>query len=173
MLEAAILLIFPPCMLYAAISDAVSMTISNWVSVILVVSFALIAPFTGMDWASYGWHFLAFATVLVVTFIMFAAGGVGGGDAKLMAATALWIGFNYNLLNYLVVSTFVGGLLAIVIVTYRKSPLANLTARTALLRHLSDSSAGIPYALALATGGLTAFAGSPLGAWALARISSH
>jgi prepilin peptidase CpaA len=173
MLEAAILLIFPLCMLYAAISDAVSMTIANGISVVLVVAFAVIAPLTGMDWATYGWHFLALAVVLAVTFLLFAIGGMGGGDAKLMAATALWIGFNYNLLNYFVISTFVGALLTIVIMTYRKSPLAALTGRNMFLRHLADPSAGIPYALALAVGGLTAFAGSPLALWAIERLPIH
>ena len=38
--------------------------------------------------------------VLVVTFMFFARGWIGGGDAKLAAATALWLGFD-QLLNYL------------------------------------------------------------------------
>ena len=44
---------------------------------------------------------------------MFAFGGMGGGDAKLMAATSLWIGFNLNLLGYLVISAAIGGVLTL------------------------------------------------------------
>lgn len=44
MLEALIFVVFPFCMLFAAISDMLSMTIANRVSVLLVVVFALVAP---------------------------------------------------------------------------------------------------------------------------------
>src|SRR5262245_62404327 len=111
-------------MVFAALSDMLSMTIANRVSIVLVVTFAAVAPLTGMDWATYGWHFAALGAVLAVTFAMFAVGGMGGGDAKLMAATALWMGFNFNLLGYLVTSAFLGGVLTLAILSYRKSPLA-------------------------------------------------
>ena len=130
MLEALIFVVFPFCMVFAAVSDMLSMTIANRVSVVLVAAFAIVAPLTGMDWASYGWHFAAAGMVLAVTFLMFAIGGMGGGDAKLMAATALWMGFNLNLLGYLVTSAFFGGLLTLAILSYRKSPLADMTGRT-------------------------------------------
>ena len=127
MLEALIFVVFPFCMVFAAVSDMLSMTIANRVSVVLVAAFAVVAPLTGMDWATYGWHFAAAGLVLVVTFLLFAIGGMGGGDAKLMAATALWMGFNLNLLGYLVTSAFIGGLLTLAILIYRKSPLADMT----------------------------------------------
>ncbi|TGT92468.1 peptidase, partial [bacterium M00.F.Ca.ET.155.01.1.1] len=88
MLEAVIFVVFPFCMLFAAISDVLSMTIANRVPVLLLATFALVAPLTGMDWATYGGHFAAGALVLAVTFGLFALGGMGGGDAKLLAATA-------------------------------------------------------------------------------------
>src|SRR5690606_17999339 len=122
MLEAAIFVIFPFCMAFAAISDTLSMTIANRVSVILVVAFAAIAPLTGMDWAAFGWHFAAGLCVLSVTFALFAVGGMGGGDAKLLAATAVWFGFSIPLVQYLVVTAFVGGVLTVAILAFRKSP---------------------------------------------------
>jgi prepilin peptidase CpaA len=102
MLESLIFVVFPFCMVYAALSDMVSMTIANRVSLILVAAFAIVAPLTGMDWASYGWHFAAGGLVLAVTFAMFAIGGMGGGDAKLLSATAVWMGFGTELIQYLV-----------------------------------------------------------------------
>ena len=105
MLEALIFVVFPFCMVFAAVSDMLSMTIANRVSLVLIVTFAVVAPLTGMDWATYGWHFAAAGLALSVTFAMFAIGGMGGGDAKLIAASSLWMGFNFNLLGYLVVST--------------------------------------------------------------------
>jgi prepilin peptidase CpaA len=173
MLEALIFVVFPFCMVFAAISDVLSMTIANRVSVILIATFAVVAPLTGMDWATYGWHFAAAAMVLAITFLMFAIGGMGGGDAKLMAATSLWMGFNLTLLGYLVTSAFLGGLLTLAILSYRKSPLADLTGRNIFLRHFADSSAGVPYGVALGVGGLLTYPDTPLAIWAIAHLSGH
>src|SRR5690606_40457516 len=99
MLEAAILVVFPFCMLFAAISDMVSMTIANRVSILLVAAFVVLAPLTGMQWQAIGLHLAAGAAVLAVTFSMFALGGMGGGDAKLLAATSVWMGFGILLIE--------------------------------------------------------------------------
>ena len=93
MLEALIFVVFPFCMVFAAVSDMLSMTIANRVSLVLIATFAVVAPLTGMDWATYGWHFAAAGLALSVTLAMFAIGGMGGGDAKLIAASSLWMGF--------------------------------------------------------------------------------
>ena len=172
MLEALISVVFPFCMLFAAISDTLSMTIANRVSVLLVTVFALVAPMTGMDWATYGWHFAAGFLVLAVTFGLFALGGMGGGDAKLLAATALWMGFNIHLLEYLVASTLIGGLLTLAILAYRKSPLAAFTGHNPFLRHFADEANGVPYGIALGIGGLIVYPDSPLMVWALARLAT-
>lgn len=172
MLEALIFVVFPFCMLFAAISDILSMTIANRVSVLLVIVFALVAPMTGMDWATYGWHFAAGFLVLAVTFGLFALGGMGGGDAKLLAATALWMGFNIHLLEYLVASTLIGGLLTLAILAYRKSPLAAFTGHNPFLRHFADEANGVPYGIALGIGGLIVYPDSPLMVWALARLAT-
>ena len=171
MLEALIFVVFPFCMLFAAISDMLSMTIANRVPVLLVAVFALVAPLTGMEWAAFGWHFAAGALVLAVTFGLFAMGGMGGGDAKLLAATAVWMGFNAHLVQYLVVSTFIGGLLTLAILLYRKSPLAAFTGRNPFLRHFADETTGVPYGIALGLGGLLTYPDSPLMVWALARLA--
>ncbi|QND58508.1 A24 family peptidase [Mesorhizobium huakuii] len=171
MLEALIFVVFPFCMLFAAISDMLSMTIANRVSVLLVVVFALVAPLTGMEWAAYGWHFAAGALVLTVTFGLFAMGGMGGGDAKLLAATAVWMGLNIHLVEYLVVSTMIGGLLTLAILLYRKSPLAAFTGRNPFLRHFADDTTGVPYGIALGLGGLLTYPDSPLMVWALAKLA--
>ncbi len=172
MLEALIFVVFPFCMVFAAVSDMLSMTIANRVAVVLVATFALAAPFTGMDWATYGWHFAAGGLVLGVTFGLFALGGMGGGDAKLMSATAVFFGFNIHLLEYLVVSAFLGGIITIAILNYRNSALAVFTSRNMFLRHFADHSVGVPYGIALGIGGLIAYPGSPLVVWALERLAS-
>ncbi|MCO5160857.1 MAG: prepilin peptidase [Mesorhizobium sp.] len=171
MLVAAIFIVFPFCMAYAAISDMLSMTIANRVSLLLVATFLVLAPLTGMDWYAYGWHLAAGAVVLAVTFTLFAMGGMGGGDAKLLAATALWMGFGQELLQYLVYSAALGGLLTMLILMYRRSPLSVFTGHNVFLRHLADRDVGVPYGIALGLGGIAAFPGSALAEWAIARAA--
>ena len=171
MLFAAIFVIFPFCMLFAAISDMLSMTIANRVSLILVVSFAVIAPLTGMDWATYGMHFAAGGLVLAVTFAIFAIGGMGGGDAKLLTGTAVWMGLGWNLLEYLVLGSVLGGLLTLLILRYRGSPVAIFTGGNMFLRHFADEKAGVPYGLALGVAGLLTFPQTALVQWALSSLA--
>ncbi len=173
MLEALIFVVFPFCMVFAAVSDTLSMTIVNRVPLVLLAAFAIAAPLTGMDWAAYGWHFAAGALVLMITFGMFALGGMGGGDAKLLTATAVWMGFNIHLVEYVLVSAVAGGALTLAILSFRGSVLATYTSRNFLLRNLADGDGGVPYGIALGIGGLIAFPSSPLMVWALAQLAAQ
>ena len=173
MLEALIFIVFPFCMLFSAISDMMSMTISNRVPVLLLVVFAIVAPLTGMAPVDIAWHFAAGLLVLTVTFGLFALGGMGGGDAKLLAASALWFGFNLQLLQYLVSSAFIGGVLTLMILSFRSSGINVLTSQNMFLRHFSDQKAGIPYGIALGIGGLMTYPDSPLMVWALAQLAGN
>lgn len=169
MLEAVIFVVFPFCMAFAAISDTLSMTIANRISAVLILTFAVVAPLTGMDWAAYGWHFAAAGAVLAATFCLFALGGMGGGDAKLLAATALWMGMNDSLIEYLVYTSLAGGALTVLILMYRNSPFAVLTGHNMFLRHFASDKSGVPYGIALGIGGMIAFSDSPLVQWALGK----
>src|SRR5207253_2130844 len=86
-----------------ASSDLLTMTISNRVSLILVAGFFALALVGGMSAAEVLAHAGAGMIVLVMAFVCFVRGWLGGGDAKLAAATALWLGFDY-LFDYLLKS---------------------------------------------------------------------
>jgi prepilin peptidase CpaA len=169
MVEAAIFVVFPFCMVFAAVSDMLSMTIANRVSIVLVATFAIVAPLTGMEWSAYGFHLAAGVAVLAVTFALFAIGGMGGGDAKLLAATSVWMGFGMPLVAYLVYASVFGGVLTALILTYRSSAFHTFFGRNLFLRQFADDRKGIPYGIALGIGGLLAFPDSPLMQWALAK----
>jgi prepilin peptidase CpaA len=173
MLVASIFVVFPFCMLFAAISDMLSMTIANRVPLLLVAVFAVVAPLTGMEWSVYGLHFAAGGIVLVATFTLFAMGGMGGGDAKLLAASALWMGLNVQLVEYLVFSAFLGGVLTLAILSYRNSAISVFTSRNMFMRNFSESAGGIPYGIALGIGGLIVYPKSPLMVWALAQLAAQ
>src|SRR3954464_2601211 len=93
--DAVRLLVFPALMAFAASSDLFTMTISNRVALALVGGFAAMALFSGMAPMDVLTHIGAAAAVLTVAFVFFARGWIGGGDAKLAAVTALWLGFDH------------------------------------------------------------------------------
>lgn len=141
--------VFPFAMAYAAASDLVSMTISNRLCLLLVGSFALCAALLGLSLPEIGWHLAAGGLVLVIAFGLFAAGWIGGGDAKLAAATALWFGFD-QLMPYLTIAGIFGGLLTMIILLLRSRPLPALVEKWPWLRRLHAANEGVPYGIALA-----------------------
>ncbi len=167
MLQAVIFVVFPFCMVYAAVSDLMSMQIANRVSLLLIVTFAIVAPLAGMDWATYGTHFAAAALVLAVTFGLFSIGAMGGGDAKLMTGVAIWAGLSLPLLQFLVISAVFGGLLTVFVLAYRRSPLSVYLGNIDFLFRIGDKDRGVPYAIALGAAGLMTFPAMPLAVWAL------
>ena len=171
MLEAVILVVFPFAMLHAAISDMLSMTILNRVSLLLVGTFAVVAPMTGMEFNQIMMHVAAFALVLTVCFCLFATGAMGGGDAKLLAATSLWFGMSMDLLVYLVVASFFGGILTLAILRFRGSPVAVFAGQFEFLRRIGDSKEKIPYGIALGIGGLAVFPDSWMAEWVIHRLA--
>src|SRR3982751_2041354 len=120
--DAIRLLVFPALMAFAASSDLFTMTISNRVTLALVGGFIAMAFISGMDPSDVLAHVGAAGTVLAVTFLFFARGWIGGGDAKLAAATALWFGFDY-LMNYLLYASLLGGALTLLLIQFRMIPL--------------------------------------------------
>lgn len=173
MIEAAILVVFPFAMVHAAISDMLSMTIINRVSLLLVGAFVLVAPATGMLWSDFSMHLAAFALLLGICFAFFAIGAMGGGDAKLIASTSLWFGLSFQLMEYLLLSSLLGGILTISILSYRRSPIAVYASQVGFLRRLADPKEKIPYGIALGIGGLLAFPDSALATWVIERLSGH
>ncbi|MDQ0472415.1 A24 family peptidase [Labrys wisconsinensis] len=153
MSQLLILLVFPALVVYAAVSDLLRMTIPNRVTVGLALAFFGVALVTGMAPAEIGWHLAAGALVLVAAFACFAFGWIGGGDAKMAAATALWFGFDHVLM-YLLIGSALGGLLTLGLLQMRALPLPRFAARHAWIARLHDTKTGVPYGIALAIAAL-------------------
>jgi prepilin peptidase CpaA len=155
-LDVARLLLFPALMAFAAASDLFTMTISNRVSVALAAGFLALALASGMSAPAILWHLCAGATVLTAAFACFAMGWVGGGDAKVAAAAALWFGFDH-LVNYLLYASLLGGALTLLLLQFRQWPLPYPLAGQAWLLKLHAKESGIPYGIALAIGALAVY----------------
>lgn len=147
------LLLFPALMAFAAASDLFTMTISNRVSLALVAGFLVLAVLGGMGIDDMLWHVAAGAAVLTAAFACFAMGWVGGGDAKVVAAAALWFGFSH-LMSYLVYASLFGGALTLLLLQFRQWPLPYPLSGQPWLSRLHAKETGIPYGIALAVSAL-------------------
>jgi prepilin peptidase CpaA len=154
------LLLFPAMMAFAASSDLLTMTISNRISLILVGGFFVLALTTGMSAADMLWHLGAASAVLLIAFGCFTMGWVGGGDAKLAAATALWFGFDH-LPTYLIYASLFGGALTLLLIQFRNLPLPPFLASQGWLARLHQKDEGVPYGIALAAAALCVYPDTP------------
>lgn len=161
MIAAAILVIFPLCMAVAAFCDLFTMTIPNRVSVILLASFLVVAPLAGLGLMEIGWHLLAGLAVFAVVFVLFALNTMGGGDAKVLTASAVWFGFNDSLIVYMGNVAVVGGALTIFILLIRSQRNLITAIGLPIPRPLLQEKK-IPYGIAIGIGGFIAYPSSPL-----------
>ena len=159
MLGKCILLLFPMLMAFAASSDLLTMRISNRVVLLLVAIFCAVAVGIDMPLHEFGLHVACATTVLAVAFVLFALGWIGGGDAKLAAATTFWLGFGVTL-PYLIDASLIGGLMTLGILLVRRWTLPGFLLRIGWVHHLHQPKTGIPYGIALAIAGLLTYSDS-------------
>jgi prepilin peptidase CpaA len=156
------LLIFPVLVIAAALRDATSYTIPNWISLALVAGFPLAALTLGLPWPALALNLGVGAAALVVGMGMFAAGWIGGGDAKLFAAAALWIGWPAAI-GYLAVIGVAGGALAVGLLGLRSAWVRPFVpAGPGWFARLAEPGENVPYGVAIAVGALAAFPASAL-----------
>ncbi len=151
--EFALLLTFPAMMALGGSFDLLTMTIPNRVSIALVAIFPAAAACAGLGGAAIAGHLAAGALMLAVGILMFARGWLGGGDAKLLAAASLWLGFEH-LAGYLLLVAVFGGVLALLLISYRRLAPPLWVCSQAWALRLHDSKVGIPYGIALAVAAL-------------------
>lgn len=154
--EWCVFLLFPLCLIFAGISDAISLTIPNKVSLILVAGFVCLAPFSGLSLEAIGVHVLVGFSVLVIGIAFFAMNWLGGGDVKLIAACALWFGAD-NLAPFLFAMAIYGGVLCLVMVEIQHSKFLLRFSKGAWLNHLISQKSMVPYGIAIGLAGLSVY----------------
>jgi prepilin peptidase CpaA len=151
--EFLVLAIFPALLVTAGAYDLASYTIPNRIQLGLLGAFAICALLAGWAPGVFGEHLLAGFIGFVAGFTLFALGYIGGGDAKLFACAALWLGF-HDLLEYAIVASLLGGGLTLGLLTMRRIPLPGALAQQGWIMRLHDEQSGVPYGVALAAGAL-------------------
>lgn len=160
-LALVMLVLFPAAMAFAAAFDLTTMTIPNRLNLAVLILFAVAAALLGLPPVEVGMRLLTGAVVLGGAFALFASGMIGGGDAKLAAATALWFGLD-GIVDYLALASILGGGLTLAILAARSYPLPPVAARVGWIARLHERDTGVPYGIALAAAALALFPGTPL-----------
>lgn len=156
-LQILLLMIFPALAIVGALKDLTSYTIPNWVSLALIGAFPVAALAVGAPLAQVGLCLAVGLAGLVMGMGMFAAGWIGGGDGKLFAACALWVGWPAAL-PFMLYTGLAGGALTFAILALRSGYLAPAVAGApAWLRKLGTTGGDLPYGVAIAVGALAAF----------------
>jgi prepilin peptidase CpaA len=156
MVATVALIMFPALMAFAGASDFFTMTISNSISLALLVGFLALALAVGLPAHAIVLHLSCGAGFLGLTFILFAFGWIGGGDAKLSAATAIWLGWG-NVVDYIGVASVIGGVLTLVFLQVRKWPMPDFLMTRDWFARLYEQGNGVPYGIALAAAGLIVY----------------
>jgi prepilin peptidase CpaA len=156
MIENAALFIFPALMAFAASSDLLTMTISNRISIALVVCFFALAAAVQMPLQDVLFSSGCGLLVLAIAFTLFCLGWIGGGDAKLAASTALWLGWGH-MLDYGLVASVFGGILTLALIQLRRWPLPRAMLRHGWVARLHAPDSGVPYGIALAAAGIVIY----------------
>ena len=167
------LYVFPLCMLAAAISDMRKFIIPNTVSIVLIGAFIASFAISGLGWDVLQNHLIAGFGMLIIGMILwfddypteYSVGGyLGGGDVKLLAAAAFWLGWPV-FGHALIYITLCGGLLAIGFLAARLFarlfPRLSLTFKP-LAKLAAEEKPPLPYGVAIAVGAVYVFPQSAL-----------
>jgi len=98
---------------YALVSDVRSLIIPNWISLALLVLFAVYAVIAPPS-TSIFWHAAVALAVLGGGFVLYLFGWMGAGDIKLLTAVSLWAG-PASILDFLLFTSVLGVALALLI----------------------------------------------------------
>ena len=139
--------------LIAARSDAKILRIPNWISLALLVDFLIAGFAAGMALEDIAISLGVGVGALVVGFVLFFLRLFGGGDAKLYAAIALWMGWPL-VGHYSVAVILLGGVVAIFAVLLRKGLGLWPDWLVNSARGLFEKNKALPYGLAIVAGAL-------------------
>jgi len=143
-------------MIFAALADLFTMTIPNRLSLALTGAYFLMAIYLRIPIETIALHVSCGVAMLLLTFVMFHFGWIGGGDAKLAAATSLWLGWGL-LFDYGLIASIGGGVLTVIIIALQRNDLPEKMLKLKFIARLSQKNGGVPYGIALALAGLVIY----------------
>ena len=105
-------------LIVAAYIDGKEFRVPNWLTFPMVIS-GLIFNVVTQGWLGLGFGLLGMIVGLLCLIPLYAVGGMGAGDEKLMAGVGAWLGWQTTVFAFCL-STFVGAVMAIGMALYRR-----------------------------------------------------
>lgn len=158
--EGIVMVLYAAPLMVAALWDVATFRIPNMLNLVFLALFpiaALLSP-QSLAWL---WHFTAFGIVLAAGFVLFSLRLLGGGDVKMLAVAALWVGWDL-MLEFMIWVGIFGGVLSLALLVLRMQPLQALYVHLGGAPRLLRPKADVPYGVAIAAGGLMVAAKLPL-----------
>lgn len=160
------LMLFPLLMILSGAVDVMTRRIPNSLVVGTAALFLPAALVTGMPLWIMSLHVATAAVLLALGFGLFSFGVVGGGDAKMMAAAGLWLGFPCSIL-FITFSALSGGLLAAAMGLWFLVTMEGGMHSAWFDKAVAPLKPSVPYGFALAAGAILA---TPFSWWMRAAI---
>ena len=157
----ALLFLYPALVILGGVYDLATMKIPNWISIALVGIFIPIALIAGLSWQDGAISLAMGFVALVIGIVLFALRILGGGDAKLLAASIVWVGMS-GLVPFLAITALAGGALSLALLVARKWVPLMPVSLPSWLQRLMQPKGDIPYGVAIAAGAVLAFPYSQL-----------
>jgi prepilin peptidase CpaA len=155
------LALFPAALILAALRDVTSYTIPNRISLALLAAFVPVALLAGMSPPAIGASAMVGVAMLGAGVGMFALRWIGGGDAKVIAVGALWLGWP-AVMPFAVWTALAGGGLAVILMCGRRLGQPIVARGPPWVGRLLTPGGDVPYGLAICFGALMAYPASPI-----------
>jgi Flp pilus assembly protein protease CpaA len=153
------------CLVVGSVSDVAKRRVPNVVSLVTAVGGVVVQSMDRGGLAALS-GLGAAALTIALLYLPWQAGGLGGGDLKLAAATAVWVGIG-GMIRYALAVAACGGVVSIVAYLFSgkeaRREMKNNLALAALEGRLPPVPAGgperktVPYGVAIAAGALITF----------------
>lgn len=158
-------------LIVAAYIDGKQLRVPNWLTYPMVFSGLVYSSYAG-GWAGLGDGMLGMLVGLACLLPLYAVGGMGAGDVKLLAGVGAWLGVTTTFYAFCV-STVVGAAMAVLMVLYNRSVSKHYSQLLLILsewmtiknpRELSRIAAGrkpsmllLPYGIPICVGSIAYF----------------
>ena len=155
-LRTVLFAVFPLAMAFAAVSDLMTMTISNRLTLALAAAFVVLSPVAGMDLQTFGLHWALAAPCWRWRSSASPWAGSAAATPSSPRSTALWLGWQ-NAVEFIAIASIFGGVLTLLLLSFRRAVLPAFIIRQPWIQRLHDEKAGVPYGVALAAAGLAVY----------------
>ncbi|MFO0993548.1 MAG: prepilin peptidase [Hyphomicrobiales bacterium] len=149
-------LVFPALLILAGIFDFLTLKIPNWLTAGIAILFFPATLIMGLQFSDYPAHLASALIMLGVGFGFYAAGLFGAGDAKLMAAAALWFGWPASM-PFVVYTVLAGGVLSLALLTWSLVKVDQEIRGHSWVEHFKRFKPNVPYGVAIAAGAIIAY----------------